>query len=152
MSKMSLPFFSPLGMVCPWTWAPYIVSKRRWLTTKLHSVKSKKDKDLVFLPWHHSRSRPRTTQYRGFTITLRHTTLGRTPLDEWSARRRDQYLTTHSTHKRQTSLPAAGFEPTIPTSERPQTHALDRGATGTDRALIYWLSFYSTWTYDCTAA
>jgi len=26
---------------------------------------------------------------RGFTITLRHTTFGRTPLDEWSARRRD---------------------------------------------------------------
>jgi hypothetical protein len=32
---------------------------------------------------------------RGFTITLRHTTLGRTPLDEWSARCRDLYLTTH---------------------------------------------------------
>jgi hypothetical protein len=31
--------------------------------------------------------------YRGFTITLRHTTLGRTPLDEWSARRRDLYWT-----------------------------------------------------------
>jgi hypothetical protein len=27
------------------------------------------------------------------------TTLGRTPLDEWSARRRDLYLTTHSTQK-----------------------------------------------------
>jgi hypothetical protein len=26
--------------------------------------------------------------YRGFTITLRHTTLGRIPLDEWSARQR----------------------------------------------------------------
>ena len=37
--------------------------------------------------------------YRGFTITLRHTTLGRTPLDERSARRRDLYLTTHNTHK-----------------------------------------------------
>jgi len=38
-------------------------------------------------------------------ITLRHTTLGKTPLDEWSARRRDIYLTTHSTHKRQISMP-----------------------------------------------
>jgi hypothetical protein len=37
---------------------------------------------------------------RGFTITLRHTTLGRTPLDEWSARRRDLYLTTHNTRDR----------------------------------------------------
>jgi hypothetical protein len=27
-------------------------------------------------------------------------------------------------------MPAAGFEPTIPASERPQTHALDRTATG----------------------
>ena len=33
-------------------------------------------------------------------ITLRHTTLGRTPLDEGSARRRDLYLTTHNTHDR----------------------------------------------------
>jgi len=28
------------------------------------------------------------------------TTLGRTPLDEWSARRRDLYLTTHNIHNR----------------------------------------------------
>jgi hypothetical protein len=42
---------------------------------------------------------------RGFTITLRHTTLGRTPLDERSARRRDLYLTTHNTHKRQKAMP-----------------------------------------------
>jgi hypothetical protein len=56
------------------------------------------------------------------------TSLGRAPLDEWSARRRDLYLTTHNTHKRQTSRPPAGFECTIPASERPQTHALDRTA------------------------
>jgi hypothetical protein len=60
----------------------------------------------------------------------RHTTLGRTPLDEWSARRRDLYLTTHNTHKRQTSMPPAGFESAIPASELPQTHALDGAATG----------------------
>jgi hypothetical protein len=57
---------------------------------------------------------------------FRHTTLGRTPLDEWPARRRDLYLTTHDTHNRQTSMPPVGFEPTILVSERPQTHALDR--------------------------
>jgi hypothetical protein len=34
--------------------------------------------------------------YRGFTITLRHTTFGRTPLDEGSARRRELCLTTHN--------------------------------------------------------
>jgi hypothetical protein len=48
--------------------------------------------------------------FRGFTITLfRHATLGRTPLDEGPARRRDLYLTTHNTHKRQTSIPPVGF-------------------------------------------
>ena len=48
---------------------------------------------------------------RGFTITLRHTRVGRTPLDEGSARSREIYLTTHKTHKRQTFKTPAGFEP-----------------------------------------
>ena len=40
---------------------------------------------------------------RGIAFTLSgHTTLGRTPLDEWSARRRGLYVTTHNTHKRET--------------------------------------------------
>jgi hypothetical protein len=39
------------------------------------------------------------------------TTVGRTPLDEWSARRRDLYLITHDTHNRQISMPPVGFEP-----------------------------------------
>jgi hypothetical protein len=61
--------------------------------------------------------------------SVRHIKLDRTPLDEWSAYRRGLYLTTHNTHKRQTSMPPARFEPTIPASERPQTHALDSAAT-----------------------
>ena len=72
---------------------------------------------------------PGPPHYRDFTITLRHITLGRTPLDEWSARRGDLYLT-HNIRKRQTSIPSAGFESAMPASERPQTHALDRAATG----------------------
>jgi hypothetical protein len=41
---------------------------------------------LIFeVPWSHS---------------FRHTTLGRTPLGEWSVRRRDLCLTTHNAHKR----------------------------------------------------
>ena len=51
--------------------------------------------------------------------TQRRSTVGRTPLNEWSARRRDLYLTTHDTHNRQTSMPPVGFEPTITASERP---------------------------------
>jgi len=35
--------------------------------------------------------------------TRRRTTIGRTPLDEWSARCRDLYLITHNTHNRQHS-------------------------------------------------
>jgi hypothetical protein len=64
---------------------------------------------------------------------LANTTVGRTPLDEWSVRRRDLYLTTHNTHNRQTSMPSVGFEPTISAGERPQTYALDRAATGTGK-------------------
>jgi hypothetical protein len=39
-----------------------------------------------------------------------HNILGNTPLNEWSARRRDLYLTTHNTHNRQTSMLQAVFE------------------------------------------
>jgi hypothetical protein len=67
------------------------------------------------------------------TITLRHSTLGKTPLDEWSARRRGLYLTTHNTQKRHKAMSPAGFEPAIPASKRPQTHVLDRAATGIQR-------------------
>ena len=49
----------------------------------------------------------------------RRSTVDRTPLDEWSARRRDLYLTTHDTHNRQISMPPVGFEPTISEGERP---------------------------------
>jgi hypothetical protein len=69
--------------------------------------------------------------FRGFIITVfRHITFGRTPLDEGPARHRDLYLTTHNTHKRQTSMPPVGFEPTILVNKQPQTHTLDRTATG----------------------
>jgi hypothetical protein len=62
-------------------------------------------------------SGPGTPHYWSFTITLRHTTLGRTPLDGWSARGRDLYLTTHNTHKRQTSVSSGGI-PTRNTSKQ----------------------------------
>ena len=42
---------------------------------------------------------------RGFAITLvEHIKLGVTPLDKWSVRRRDFYLTTHSIHNIKTSM------------------------------------------------
>jgi hypothetical protein len=44
-------------------------------------------------------SGPGPLHYRGFTMTLWHTTLDNTPLDEWSARCTDLYLTTHNTQQ-----------------------------------------------------
>ena len=76
-----------------------------------------------------TRNGPGPPQYPGFTITLRHTTIGRIALDEWSAWHIDIYLTTHNTHKEETFMPPAGFEPTIP-STRAAHAALDRAATG----------------------
>jgi hypothetical protein len=46
-------------------------------------------------------------------------TVGRSPLGELLARRRDLYLTTHNTLDRHTSMPPVGFEPTILAGERP---------------------------------
>ena len=73
--------------------------------------------------------------------TQRLTTVGTTPLNEWSARRRDLYLTAHNTHNRQTSMPPVGFEPTISARERPQIYALDRAATGTGNLLYITVCF-----------
>ena len=72
-------------------------------------------------------SGPRLPYCRGFG-SHSDTTFGRTFLDEWSACRRDVCLTTHNPHKRETSVPLAGFEPAIP-AEWPQTHSVDHTAT-----------------------
>jgi len=69
----------------------------------------------------------------GITITLRPTTFHRSPLEEWSAHRKNLYLTNFNRHKRERereiSMTPAGFEPVIPTSERPKIHYLDGAAT-----------------------
>jgi hypothetical protein len=52
-------------------------------------------------------SGPGCPHYRDFMITLRHTTIGRTPLEGWSARRRDLHLTTQQ-HSQQTYIHATG--------------------------------------------
>jgi hypothetical protein len=51
--------------------------------------------------------------------TRRRTTVGRTPLNERSARRRDLYLTTPDTHNIQISMPPVGVEPRNSVGERP---------------------------------
>jgi hypothetical protein len=55
----------------------------------------------IFFPlWQNSRTRARTAlPLRLVNHTQWHTTFGRTPLDEWSAHRRDLYSTTHNTQQ-----------------------------------------------------
>ena len=101
------------------------------------------DSEAVFGP-----KAPSGTRASSFTRFLDHTqrrrTVGRTPLDEWSARRRDLYLTTHNTHNRQTSMPPVGFEPTVSAGERQQTHVLYRAATGTGQRLCSFINVQRT--------
>ena len=85
----------------------------------------------LFLLWRCDPTRVMVSSFLRFLDhTQRRITVGRTPLDEWSARRRDLYLTTHNTYNRQASMPPVVFEPTISAGERPQTYTLDRVATG----------------------
>jgi hypothetical protein len=86
----------------------------------------------LFFIWHFSIRFPVTafpalgaSRWHGVTDN----TLSWTPLDGWSDRHRDLYLTTHNTHKKQTSTRPEGFEPAIPASDRPQIQASHRAAT-----------------------
>ena len=75
--------------------------------------------------------------------TQRRSTVGRTPLDEWSARRRDVYLTTHDTHNRQISMPPVGLEPTISAGEwqgRSPAEILGSNPTGGMDICLLWVS------------
>jgi hypothetical protein len=87
-----------------------------------------REKFRIYVHCTNSHGWPRSYHYRGFTIILRHTTIGNTPLDKWSPQRWNLHPIRHNTHLRQASMLVAGFEPTIPASERPHTHALDRAA------------------------
>jgi len=86
----------------------------------------------------------------GFEITLRHITLGRTPLDEWSARRRDRYRTKRNTRNRY-PCPRRDSKPSIPASERPRTHTLDSAATGICKVSSYMNTNTDThWKVKCS--
>ena len=71
--------------------------------------------------------------YRGFTIALRHSTLGKTPLDEWPARRRDLFLTTQNIHKKQISKTLGGIRTRNPNEQAVAEPRLDDEATGIGR-------------------
>jgi hypothetical protein len=93
---------------------------------------------LVFFLWRFDPITGQGLPLGGFAITLiGHTTLRRTPLDEWSARRRGLYLTTHINHHWQISMPPPEFKRKIPASERAPKHVLDRAATGFSKRVFY---------------
>ena len=81
-------------------------------------------------------------------ITLRHTTPGRNPLDERSARRRDLYLTKHNTHKPQISMPPEEFEPERIRTRNPNklraANVRIRQYGHRDRLTYFWLLFVVT--------
>ena len=88
-------------------------------------------------------SEPGPVHCRDFTISLRHTTFGRIPLEEWSAARIELYLTTQSTHNGHPCQPPshpAGFEKATPACEKLQSYALDRAATFLRNILFFFLS------------
>ena len=96
---------------CAWTWGPSWLKRFTWFLS-------------VAL-------RPHVASASSFLRFTNHngTPVGRSPLDECSARRRDLYLTAHNTHNRQTSMPPVGFRPIISAGERPHSYALYRAAT-----------------------
>ena len=95
--------------------------------------------------WSDSRQWATASSFTRFVFldhTQRHTAVGRTPLDEWSARRRDLYLTTHNTHNRQTSMPPVGFEPI--------SYALYRAVTGVCHNKVRHIKYTQHSWYSCT--
>jgi len=70
----------------------------------------------TFVLWRCGPTRAMASSTLRFSWSQRHTTVGRTPLGEWSACRRDLYLPTHDTNNRHISVPPGGFEPTISAS------------------------------------
>ena len=74
--------------------------KRAHLSKYVKYIKS------YFFIWLNSPQWARASSFtRLLDHTQRSTTVGRTPLDEWSARCRDLYLTINNTHNRRTSMP-----------------------------------------------
>ena len=68
---------------------------------------------------------PGIPHYRGYSTTIfRHTTLSTSPLDEWSARSRDLYLTKHNTDKRQISMSVGGIRTHSASNRKPADPSL----------------------------
>jgi hypothetical protein len=85
--------------------------------------------------------------------TQRRITVGKTPLDKWSARRRDHYLTTHNTHNRQISIPSVGFKPAISGTSTKVSDTLVNKANLVHNFFSMFISFlYMFWATMCLSS
>jgi hypothetical protein len=80
------------------------------ITIKIHNLQNKTYNSTFFFSGSAAQRGLWPSRPRGFRDhTQRHATVGRTSLDEWSAQRRDLYLTTNNTHNREISMPPGGI-------------------------------------------
>jgi hypothetical protein len=96
---------------------------------------------LFLFLWRCGPTRASASSFFRFLDRRRRATVGKTPLDEWSVRCRDPYLTTHNTHNRQKSILPGRFEPAVSTGERPQNYALYRAATFFTISVVKYISW-----------
>ena len=96
----------------------YFLFHTYFLVIELHRFLCTLHRTLIFFYGATAPSWPGSSHCQGSTITLRHTTLGRTFPDEWSARHSVLYLTTYNTHKRRIHIHASGGIRPLNTSKR----------------------------------
>jgi hypothetical protein len=80
-----------------------LTTSNHWKSEGRESIYPKISRVIItaFFLWRCDPTRVMVSSFLRFLDhTQRRTTVGRIPLDEWSARRRDLYLTTHNTHNR----------------------------------------------------
>jgi hypothetical protein len=105
-------------------------NKKEKLSVKSNYTPPPRQRTLSFLVWPLIPIQCWCKELLSHQITFSDThTLDRAPMDEGSARRRGLYL--HNTrHSQGISMPTVELEPATQESERPQTHASDRAASG----------------------
>jgi hypothetical protein len=110
-TQIRTQIYDPCHLICKTTLHPSNQPQKNFIFALINPIKKTMNLNYFFsngstVPWG-----PRLPLFLGLHdhTFFRLTTFVRTPLDEGSARCRDLYLTTHNTHKRQTSMPPMGY-------------------------------------------
>ena len=100
--------YGPSGTACIWC---ILDNRQMYLNCNVcQKIQTPSCLFVLLCVWRNSPQWARASSLTRFLDhTRRRTTVGRTPLDEWSARRIHLYLTTHNTCNRQTSMPPGGI-------------------------------------------